>query len=180
MFHREQKVVNSLGFTAEAPQGAEEARRCYLFSALPLRLCGESQTVIWNMKLADYFAFLVYLAIFAFPLLSPLPVTDELQEFAICTGQKKLNGYNYGSPIEIHYLKINISPTDWRVLPMQCKNCNYPIFTYSRCCPMCGRTVETENGSSSNTKPPQTRFDFWLAGIRKTVTPSRSRRPAST
>lgn len=61
---------------------------------------------------------------------------------------------------------------------MQCKNCSYPIFAYSRCCPMCGRAVETQNNSSNN-KTPQTRFDFWLAGLRKSVTQSKLRRPAS-
>jgi hypothetical protein len=62
---------------------------------------------------------------------------------------------------------------------MQCKNCNYPIFAYSRCCPNCGREVPVQNASPTDSKPPQTRLDFWIAGLRKQVMPSRVRRPAS-
>lgn len=62
---------------------------------------------------------------------------------------------------------------------MQCKNCNYPVFAYSRCCPMCGRAVETVNSEPANNKTPQTRLEFWLAGLRKSVSPSKVRRPAS-
>jgi uncharacterized Zn finger protein (UPF0148 family) len=61
---------------------------------------------------------------------------------------------------------------------MQCKNCNYPVFAYSRCCPNCGRAVAVQNPSQSSSKVPQTRLDFLIAGIRKTVIPGKVRRPA--
>lgn len=51
---------------------------------------------------------------------------------------------------------------------MRCQHCNYQIFAYSRCCPNCGRSVQVQGiQQSSGTKAPKTRFDFWVAGIRR-------------
>lgn len=62
---------------------------------------------------------------------------------------------------------------------MQCSNCKYPIYPYSKCCPSCGREVQTQNASSTTkTKPPSTRWDFWVAGLRKSVILNKERRPA--
>lgn len=62
---------------------------------------------------------------------------------------------------------------------MKCKKCNYPIFSYSQCCPMCGRKIEMAASASKATRPPQTRFDFWLAGLKKQVGTGKVRRPMS-
>lgn len=66
---------------------------------------------------------------------------------------------------------------------MRCQHCNYQIFAYSRCCPSCGRTVNQQSNQQSNQAPasaktPQTRFDFWVAGLRKSVAQPRVRRTA--
>ena len=62
---------------------------------------------------------------------------------------------------------------------MQCLNCKYPIYAYSRCCSNCGRAVPVQNASQKNkSKTPQTRLDFWVAGLRKSVIPAKERRPA--
>ena len=48
---------------------------------------------------------------------------------------------------------------------MKCKKCDYPIFSYSQCCPMCGRKVEMSPGQDRSSNLPQTRFGFWVAGL---------------
>jgi hypothetical protein len=62
---------------------------------------------------------------------------------------------------------------------MQCKNCKYPIFAYSRCCSMCGRAVVTPNYPFTNDKYLPTRLDFWLASVRRYISQSRIRRVES-
>jgi len=62
---------------------------------------------------------------------------------------------------------------------MKCKKCDYPIFSYSQCCPMCGRKVEASPNSRRPAAPPQTRIDFWFAGLKKAVGPTKPRRPIS-
>jgi len=52
---------------------------------------------------------------------------------------------------------------------MRCKNCDYPIFRYARCCPMCGKTVETQVVSIIQERGPQTRIEFWLAHLRRVI-----------
>jgi hypothetical protein len=61
----------------------------------------------------------------------------------------------------------------------KCKKCDYPIFSYSRCCPMCGRAVEIVSGKGQHAQTPLTRLDLWLAGFRRTAEPSKTRRPMS-
>lgn len=62
---------------------------------------------------------------------------------------------------------------------MRCQHCNYQIFAYSRCCPNCGRNVnQSTNTAQDSTKTPQTRFDFWVAGLRRSVAQPRVRRTA--
>ena len=62
---------------------------------------------------------------------------------------------------------------------MRCQHCNYQIFAYSRCCPSCGRTVNQQPAQApASAKAPQTRLEFWVAGLRKTVAQPRVRRPA--
>ena len=62
---------------------------------------------------------------------------------------------------------------------MKCKKCDYPIFSYSQCCPMCGRKVESPVSGRQSAPPPQTRLDFWLAGLKRSVGPGKPRRPMS-
>ena len=62
---------------------------------------------------------------------------------------------------------------------MKCKKCDYPIFSYSQCCPNCGRKIELQTSKNTPTHPPQTRFDFWVAGLKKSVGPGKVRRPIS-
>ncbi|MEY4168619.1 MAG: hypothetical protein RIR52_2443 [Acidobacteriota bacterium] len=62
---------------------------------------------------------------------------------------------------------------------MKCKHCNYPIFQYSQCCPNCGRKVVSPVSNSNAVPPPRTRFDFWVAGLKKSVVSSKPRRPIS-
>lgn len=50
---------------------------------------------------------------------------------------------------------------------MRCQHCNYQIFAYSRCCPNCGRSVQSKTVVQNEVKVPQTRLDFWVAGLRK-------------
>ncbi len=51
---------------------------------------------------------------------------------------------------------------------MRCQHCNYQIFAYSRCCPNCGRSVQVQSiQKAAAVKVPQTRLDFWMAGIRR-------------
>lgn len=52
---------------------------------------------------------------------------------------------------------------------MRCQHCNYQIFSYSRCCPNCGRQVQIQVASQTEIKAkvPETRFDFWVAGLRR-------------
>lgn len=61
----------------------------------------------------------------------------------------------------------------------RCKKCNYPLFSYSQCCPMCGRKVESPSNAAKQVHPPQTRFDFWLAGIKKSVGTGKLKRPTT-
>lgn len=62
---------------------------------------------------------------------------------------------------------------------MRCQHCNYQIFAYSRCCPSCGRTInQPPTQLPARAKTQQTRFDYWVAGLRKSVAQSRVRRPA--
>ena len=61
----------------------------------------------------------------------------------------------------------------------KCTKCEYPLFSYSRCCPMCGRTVDSGAGKNQPTAP-LTRLDIWLAGFRRTAASSKPRRPLST
>ncbi|MFM8394487.1 MAG: hypothetical protein ACKOB4_11255 [Acidobacteriota bacterium] len=62
---------------------------------------------------------------------------------------------------------------------MKCKKCDYPIFSYSQCCPNCGRKVELQASVKTPAQSPQTRFDFWVAGLKRSVGPSKVRRPIS-
>jgi hypothetical protein len=48
---------------------------------------------------------------------------------------------------------------------MRCLHCHYPVFKYSRCCPMCGQSVEMEIDSRSEFSGPQTRIGFWLKHV---------------
>lgn len=50
---------------------------------------------------------------------------------------------------------------------MRCQHCNYQIFAYSRCCPNCGRSVQAKATLQTEVKVPQTRLDFWVAGLRR-------------
>lgn len=62
---------------------------------------------------------------------------------------------------------------------MKCKHCSYPVFRYSQCCPNCGRKVEVPVSNSSAASQPRTRFDFWVAGLRRSVSSGKPRRPIS-
>lgn len=62
---------------------------------------------------------------------------------------------------------------------MKCKNCSYPLFRYSQCCPSCGRKVETTVSNNTAGQKPQTRLDFWVAGLRRSVSTGKPRRPIS-
>ncbi len=52
---------------------------------------------------------------------------------------------------------------------MRCQNCNYPIFQYARCCPLCGQAVETQVITLVRSAGPQTRIEFWLANLWRTI-----------
>lgn len=63
---------------------------------------------------------------------------------------------------------------------MRCQHCNYQIFAYSRCCPNCGRSVQPKAVVQNEVKVPQTRLDFWVAGLRKQLhIPTTVRRSAA-
>ncbi len=62
---------------------------------------------------------------------------------------------------------------------MKCKKCGYQLFPYSQCCPMCGRKVD-KKADTKSVQAPQTRLDFWLAGLKKTGKTTRVRRPLPT
>ncbi len=62
---------------------------------------------------------------------------------------------------------------------MRCQHCNYQIFSYSRCCPNCGKAVQTQMVTQTEIKAPQTRFDFWVAGLRRQLNLSPARRTAA-
>lgn len=65
---------------------------------------------------------------------------------------------------------------------MRCQHCNYQIFAYSRCCPNCGRSVQVQvnhHPTSSEVKVPETRLDFWMAGLRRQFHLTQARRPAA-
>lgn len=62
---------------------------------------------------------------------------------------------------------------------MRCKHCDYQIFAYSRCCPNCGRVVQIQVVTKNQNKVPQTRFDFWVAGLRKQLHLPPERRTAA-
>lgn len=61
---------------------------------------------------------------------------------------------------------------------MRCQHCNYQIFAYSRCCPNCGRSVQVQAiQQPTEVKVPQTRLDFWMAGLRRQLHLTQVRRP---
>lgn len=62
---------------------------------------------------------------------------------------------------------------------MRCQHCNYQIFAYSRCCPNCGKQVQVQVMSQTVVKAPQTRFDFWVAGLRRQLHLAPVRRTAA-
>ena len=59
-----------------------------------------------------------------------------------------------------------------------CDKCEYKVFEYARCCPMCGSEVKKTVRPAELDKSPSTRFDFWLAGLRKSVFTNKERRAA--
>jgi hypothetical protein len=62
---------------------------------------------------------------------------------------------------------------------MRCQHCNYQIFAYSRCCPNCGKVVQIQVVSQTGIKAPKTRFDFWVAGLRRQLHLTPVRRTAA-
>jgi hypothetical protein len=48
-----------------------------------------------------------------------------------------------------------------------CARCQYPVYEYARCCPMCGTSVETAIQQPLTESVATTRLDFWLMHVRK-------------
>lgn len=48
-----------------------------------------------------------------------------------------------------------------------CAQCQYPLYEYARCCPMCGTPVITTIQQPLTESVATTRLDFWLMNIRK-------------
>jgi hypothetical protein len=61
---------------------------------------------------------------------------------------------------------------------MHCDKCDYRIFEYARCCPNCGRTIESPTNAFAKTKAVPTRLDFWVANLRRSFSVPRLKRAA--
>jgi uncharacterized Zn finger protein (UPF0148 family) len=57
-----------------------------------------------------------------------------------------------------------------------CAHCDYPIFAYHHICPMCSKPIEKVAQSLDDEKTATTRFDFWFASLKRTL----SARPRDT
>lgn len=56
--------------------------------------------------------------------------------------------------------------TEKRIVP--CAKCQYPLYEYACCCPMCGNTVQHPAQTALNEPTAPTRLHFWLANLRRT------------
>jgi hypothetical protein len=65
------------------------------------------------------------------------------------------------------------------IRPAHCTSCQYPLYAYALCCPMCGASVEAASAPTDKGKRNLTRFDFWLAGLRRNLGITRLRRAAA-